>query len=447
MSRDTKKELLLYQPVGDTAAMARHLEKRAEQGWLLERADNWWLRYRRAEPTGVRYAVAFFPEATIFDAAPVEGQETYYDYCRAAGWEYVCSYGSIQYFRNFRPAPVPIETDEALKLKTLRRVMLRTVVLMNVVWLLLAVSWCFNLISSFRWSPLSMVSQYSALGLAVITAAFLLHSLLELLRVGVWYLRSRWSVKRGGACARIRGSLQAAGDFSVLAIMLAGLGASSVGQGWGYLVFVLVYSVGFLLLLVVLRALLRHFKRLQFSNTASLVGSIAASVVLSIAFVAGMNAFDWSLEASLPPEWPKEVSAEELPLTLEDLGYAVTEADRCEYLHQGSGRTPWAAFGNWYQGAEAPDSELPFLNYQIADISWDWLRELCWDTIMRGPKYGNHQLSGYTPIDPSPWGADAAARRNGTQALLYGDRIVLIYTNWTPDSRESAIIGEKLAGW
>jgi hypothetical protein len=446
LSRDTKKELLLYQPVGDTAAMARHLEKRAEQGWLLERADNWWLRYRRAEPTGVRYAVAFFPEATIFDAAPVEGQETYYDYCRAAGWEYVCSYGSIQYFRNFRPAPVPIETDEALKLKTLRRVMLRTVVLMNVVWLLLAVSWCFNLISSFRWSPLSMVSQYSALGLAVITAAFLLHSLLELLRVGVWYLRSRWSVKRGGACARIRGSLQAAGDFSVLAIMLAGLGASSVGQGWGYLVFVLVYSVGFLLLLVVLRALLRHFKRLQFSNTASLVGSIAASVVLSIAFVAGMNAFDWSLEASLPPEWPKEVSAEELPLTLEDLGYAVTEADRCEYLHQGSGRTPWAAFGNWYQGAEAPDSELPFLNYQIADISWDWLRELCWDTIMRGPKYGNHQLSGYTPIDPAPWGADAAARRNRTQVLLYGERIVLVTTGWTPTEGEAAVIGAALGG-
>ena len=446
MSRDTKKELLLYQPVGDTAAMARHLEKRAEQGWLLERADNWWLRYRRAEPTGVRYAVAFFPEATIFDAAPVEGQETYYDYCRAAGWEYVCSYGSIQYFRNSRPDPVPIETDEALKLKTLRRVMLRTVVLMNMVWLLLAVSWCFNLISSFRWSPLSMVSQYSALGLAVITAAFLLHSLLELLRVGVWYLRSRWSVKRGGACARIRGSLQAAGDFSVLAIMLAGLGASSVGQGWGYLVFVLVYSVGFLLLLVVLRALLRHFKRLQFSNTASLVGSIAASVVLSIAFVAGMNAFDRSLEASLPPEWPKEVSAEELPLTLEDLGYAVTEADRCEYLHQGSGRTPWAAFGNWYQGAEAPDSELPFLNYQIADISWDWLRELCWDTIMRGPKYGNHQLSGYTPIDPAPWGADAAARRNRTQVLLYGERIVLVTTGWTPTEGEAAVIGAALGG-
>ena len=446
MSRDTKKELLLYQPVGDTAAMARHLEKRAEQGWLLERADNWWLRYRRAEPTGVRYAVAFFPEATIFDAAPVEGQETYYDYCRAAGWEYVCSYGSIQYFRNFRPAPVPIETDEALKLKTLRRVMLRTVVLMNVVWLLLAVSWCFNLISSFRWSPLSMVSQYSALGLAVITAAFLLHSLLELLRVGVWYLRSRWSVKRGGACARIRGSLQAAGDFSVLAIMLAGLGASSVGQGWGYLVFVLVYSVGFLLLLVVLRALLRHFKRLQFSNTASLVGSIAASVVLSIAFVAGMNAFDWSLEASLPPEWPKEVSAEELPLTLEDLGYAVTEADRCEYLHQGSGRTPWAAFGNWYQGAEAPDSELPFLNYQIADISWDWLRELCWDTIMRGPKYGNHQLSGYTPIDPAPWGADAAARRNRTQVLLYGERIVRRTTGRAPKGGGGAVIGAALGG-
>ena len=164
MSRDTKKELLLYQPVGDTAAMARHLEKRAEQGWLLERADNWWLRYRRSEPAELHYAVAFFPEATIFDAAPAEGQETYYDYCRAAGWEYVCSYGSIQYFRNSRPDPVPIETDERLKLKALRRVILRTMVLVNGLWLLMAVFWCFSLRDSFRWSPLSVASQYSTLG-------------------------------------------------------------------------------------------------------------------------------------------------------------------------------------------------------------------------------------------------------------------------------------------
>lgn len=446
MSRDTKKELLLYQPVGDTAAMARHLEKRAEQGWLLERADNWWLRYRRAEPTGVRYAVAFFPEATIFDAAPVEGQETYYDYCRAAGWEYVCSYGSIQYFRNSRPDPVPIETDERLKLKALRRVILRTMVLVNGLWLLMAVFWCFSLRDSFRWSPLSVASQYSTLGILITTATFFIDSLAGLLWVGGWYLYSRWSVRRGGACARIRGSLQMAGDLISLAAVFVALGFTCAGQGQGTLIWIAADIAGYLLLAIMMRALLREFKRHRFSNTASLVGTIAAAAVLGIALTAGMRALGRTLDAALPPEWPKEVSAEELPLTLEDLGYAVTEADRCEYLHQGSGRTPWAAFGNWYQGAEAPDSELPFLNYQIADISWDWLRELCWDTLMRGPKYRSHWLGGCTPIDPAPWGADAAARRNRTQVLLYGERIVLVTTGWTPTEGEAAVIGAALGG-
>ena len=203
---------------------------------------------------------------------------------------------------------------------------------------------------------------------------------------------------------------------------------------------------GYLLLAIMMRALLRAFKRHRFSNTASLVGTIAAAAVLGIALTAGMRALGRTLDAALPPEWPKEVSAEELPLTLEDLSYRVTEADRCEYLHQGSGRTPWAAFGNWYQGAEAPDSELPFLNYQIADIPWDWLRKLCWDTLMKGPKYRSHWLGGCTPIDPAPWGADAAARRNRTQVLLYGERIVLVTTGWTPTDGEAAVIGAALGG-
>ena len=66
MSRDRKRQLSWYQP-DDTEAIARHLERMAGKGWLLEKVDNWIFTYRRAQPARVRYTVTFFPEASVFD--------------------------------------------------------------------------------------------------------------------------------------------------------------------------------------------------------------------------------------------------------------------------------------------------------------------------------------------------------------------------------------------
>lgn len=457
MSRDTKKELMWYQPIGDAGAMAEHLEKMAAKGWLLEGADNWWLRYRRGEPVRVRYALTCFPDTTIFDAKPVDGQKTYYNYCRAAGWEYVCSYGALQYFRNPRPDPVPIETDEALRLKVLRRVMLRTMVLGYAAFLVLALMVLANVRQGFRWSPLSCLSGYAFPAAALMGLADLLAALLGLAQVGLWYLRSRWSVKRGGPCARISARMQLARDCFLLAFTLPALALACLEQAGAWLYIVMSVS-GYLLLAVAGRALLRWLRGRGLSHTAvlgwTIAGFAAGSIILSFALLKAARV----IEDHTPPERVPDVVCmdaagvtweryrDSLPLTLEELGFPVTEEDLCSYEHVKSDRTIFAAYDSWSQTAMSRDSELPYLDYQIADIPWDWLRELCWDTIIQGPRYRNRWLGGCTLIDPAPWGASAAARRNGTQALLYGDRIVLIYTSWTPDSRESAIIGEKLGG-
>ena len=72
MSRDRKRQLSWYQP-DDTEAIARHLERMAGKGWLLEKVDNWIFTYRRAQPARVRYTVTFFPEASVFDPRPYPG--------------------------------------------------------------------------------------------------------------------------------------------------------------------------------------------------------------------------------------------------------------------------------------------------------------------------------------------------------------------------------------
>ena len=136
MSRETKRQAFWFQ-VDDTEAIARHLEKMEAKGWKLEAVDNWYYHFRRSGPAQVRYAVTYFPDASVFDPKLPEGQETYAGYCEAAGWELAAAYGPIQYFRSTRADPTPIETDESIKLDAVRRTMRKTYVLSYAAMLLI----------------------------------------------------------------------------------------------------------------------------------------------------------------------------------------------------------------------------------------------------------------------------------------------------------------------
>lgn len=201
MSRDTRRQLCWYQ-FDDTEAIARHMEKMAGKGWLLEGADNWVFTYRRGEPAQVRYTVTFFPEASVFDPSLTEGQETYIDYCRAAGWELAAAYGPLQYFRSTRADPTPIETDEAVKLSAIRRTMRKTSVLSYAVLLLLPVFYLPLSLSWFRHDPMEFFSSNSKLATLALMVGIVLFAAGMLLDYLVWVLRSKRAVARGGACPR-----------------------------------------------------------------------------------------------------------------------------------------------------------------------------------------------------------------------------------------------------
>ena len=48
----------------DPAGIARHLEKMAARGWMLESCSNFTWRYRRISPAKLHFAVTYFPIST-----------------------------------------------------------------------------------------------------------------------------------------------------------------------------------------------------------------------------------------------------------------------------------------------------------------------------------------------------------------------------------------------
>jgi len=282
--RNSKFQLNWYQ-ANDTRAIEQKLEKMAARGWLLETLNNWGFRYRRGEPGAVRYCITYFPEASIFDGSLTEGQQTYADYCAAAGWEFVSAYGPMQIFRSTREDPTPIETDEGEKLAAIHRSMMKTSV---GVYIMLLVVWLLNLglrLSHFVLEP--QFQRTSDLFFLIFLFVFVAYLTFVLADYFVWYLRSRRAVERGESCLQPQTRLR----FWMSMVMLGACAVMAVtfvsdmlepGKGW-----ILLYSFGGMAAVIAISQGVFHWmKRRGFSRGATRAVFFILCVVLSIIYAA-----------------------------------------------------------------------------------------------------------------------------------------------------------------
>ena len=457
--KNTKHQLIPFSAY-DVTGMERHLEKMARKGWRLEKARNPFWTYRKAEPANFHYAMTYFPAASVFDSGPTEGQETYADYCAAAGWEMVSAYGPLQIFVNEKPAPVPIETDEKEKLTAIHGAMKKMLLLP---YGALAAVWLVNLLLRLDLrSYYSMLSTLSSIQQLLFLLAIALLILVSLGMIGdylVWYLRSRRAVEQGGACLPSHTRPRLLFQWTILAIAMAALlgpwGYESDGQ---WLPFVLIVLGAVFFLLGGCFGLLHLLKSMDgsrsFNRGAYIVGTIVLSFLCMAVVVGGIMLMP-EAESPAPAEvytaeteWggirTYDIYYDAIPLTLEDLGYTVTETDHCSY-QRGEQASPLVRWVQYSQSVYGEGSSLPELEYDTADIPWAWLRERCWKKLP--------DLYGYTinfeETDPDPWGADRAMAQDDSSLtqrylLLYGDRIVVLTLGFTPTAEQRSVIAAAL---
>lgn len=383
--REKKWVLNIYQP-DDEAAIVKRLEKLAAKGWFLERADNWGWTLRRGEPAQVRYAVTYFPGASVFDPGPTEDQETYADYCRAAGWEFVSSYGPVQYFRSDLPDPVPIETDQGEKLSAIHRAMTKTTLLVYGLALVCALLLLAEQMQTLRQTPFSVLSSNGEL---VFLAVFFVMGLCAVIVPAdylIWYFRSKQSVEDGGACLPGHTWLRYVTNITLLLCLAVLLGvvlavAGSVRRGLLVLALLILRFLPYAALWTVF-----HLLRRRGRDRASVrKGYIIAAVIAWIGIMALDIAFLDSDILAAPGRQPDQIYvdshgdshnlyADDLPVTLEDLGIEVKTADRCSYRAWNS-TSILVSYSTYDQSAEGEESDLPWLRYgdQLVHFrQWGW---------------------------------------------------------------------------
>ena len=147
----------------DYQGVEEHLSAMAAKGWRLEKAGNALWKYRRAEPASLRYAVTYNAGASQFNPGPTEGQESLEELCNAAGWTKVCDWFQMQIYCSEAENPIPLETEESVRLEAVHRSMKRTFLPANIIFLLVSLVMLGLFVRTLIVDPLHILSNNASL--------------------------------------------------------------------------------------------------------------------------------------------------------------------------------------------------------------------------------------------------------------------------------------------
>ncbi len=161
-------------------SLEEYLEKMALKGWILENMMGLFLKFKRSKPKSLKYSVDIVDSVSFFDGKNSDSLLEYREYCKEAGWEFVCGREKIQvYCSEIDQERIDIHTDEVEKFNTIRKASLKYVSLNFITLVFLLYSQYIITIGSsdghFLASPLS-------LGSLLFVSIFSIHEIIGLMK-------------------------------------------------------------------------------------------------------------------------------------------------------------------------------------------------------------------------------------------------------------------------
>lgn len=111
----------------DYQGIEDELTRMAAQGWELDyiSANRLSWVYKKSEPRDLQFAVVFCKDSSNFLYNPPDSQRTLEAYCEAGGWKQVEQCNKMIIFAAEKGTARPLETDEAVRLESIRQSMNR----------------------------------------------------------------------------------------------------------------------------------------------------------------------------------------------------------------------------------------------------------------------------------------------------------------------------------
>lgn len=400
MKRKRRLEIFAYY---DSEGIAAHLHHMAQKGWALQSIGTTFWTYEAIAPENRTYGITFFPDVSPFDTKPTAAQQDFIAYCEEAGWHYVTQLSQMQIFYTTAENPIPLETDESLRLEITHKAMKKNF-LPGILVLLALCLWEIYLTASSIFRDLSHYITNTSQFLLVALYTFLaLYALLIFLSYFRWRKKSLAEVEAGGVCLPIGKGMQVSAKamHAVTLLFFVVLFYSMRQQGYGtvLLVVILAYACIFGLIFLSIGIL----RKKQVSRNVNKGVIIALCILLPMIFMVGSFRYIMNREESTEgketytttfPDGTTHTTileADPLPLTAADLTEVPEDAIYSTSCEEESSFMAKRMEGMQYTPLGSP--EAPELSYEVLDVSYDFLMEPCIRSYQRPilPRYAKSE--------------------------------------------------------
>lgn len=191
--KDTKITFLIYLPY-ECAAIEEYLEKMALNGWLLIWIKGPLFKFQKIEPQKIKYSVDVLrKDVSILDSLYEDELLEYREYCKAAGWTYMCQAGKIQVFTSKEDTKiVSIHTDEKEKFKVVFKSSLYNILKEFFITIMLI----FNLNLQLSGGNTDfLLSSNFAIFTSSLTFLLILINIIKFLNFFIWSIRAKIKLK------------------------------------------------------------------------------------------------------------------------------------------------------------------------------------------------------------------------------------------------------------
>lgn len=417
MGESMLRKIFLAGPY-DLKAVEEYLEEMAEKGYLFVKQRGIFYYFEKCEPKKVHFAVDIFEKASVFDTRPEAKTEEYIDYCEKCGWKFIYSNGKIQFFYSEEENPVPIQTDDAYKLKMINKNVLLT---KGSLWL----CWIYLILLQFlsagfrKMNGATMVEQYIMFGtnlsLLIAYGGMFLFIIVDVVRYLRFYRRNKKRIKNGESLQYIeKKQVEKYHKITcvfLLCLLFALLFPLCFMGTMGYVMIgVILLCVFFIYFIEMMRQGNKKMSR-QDNVVVTFVATIAGTGICIIGLILSLilNSFDYHTESVKYYDQEEKsyvyttIGKDEIPFTMEEFGIyeegvKYNETTAYDYA---------SVFGTYdifeqVKWDETMQQVGPSFQYEVVKSKWDKLRNSYVDNFLGKSSYETKDI---TKEEGTLWGA------------------------------------------
>ena len=281
--------------------LKRYLEEMAEKGWMFKEVLGSRLLFEKCEPVKLNFAVEIFDKTSEYATYCNEENLEYIEYCETAGWNYISSFGYLQFFYSEDMELTPIETDDRMKVDSVWKAGKHN----RICNLLLIVCGIANLVNVYETNRMEFLTSYLQFSCILLWLFVIIVNLVKLISSYWWKNRCMKAIQEGNVIPKNPVRINIIGSVLIGILLVIWIGSGIVNRKYlgGYDTFCMIAGTFIGLLIVPVIYLLNWAARKWKLDAETNFGiqlsvGIVGAMMLSIAVIIG-GAFLYNEDSNL----------------------------------------------------------------------------------------------------------------------------------------------------